>query len=73
LDKRYDLQYVLYLVALHRLLRSRLKGYDYDTHVGGAVYLFMRGMDTEEAGVHRIKPPRALIETIDQAFRGSTP
>ena len=73
LDKRYDLQYVLYLVALHRLLRSRLRGYDYDTHVGGAVYVFMRGMEADGAGVHRLKPPRALIESIDQAFRGNNP
>src|SRR5690606_4986692 len=30
LDKRYDLQYVLYLLALHRLLKARLPDYDYD-------------------------------------------
>src|SRR5699024_3802387 len=29
---RYDLQYCLYLLALHRLLKARLKGYCYDTH-----------------------------------------
>ncbi|MDX1560461.1 MAG: exodeoxyribonuclease V subunit beta, partial [Marinobacter sp.] len=37
LDKRYDLQYVLYLLALHRLLKARLPDYDYDRHIGGAV------------------------------------
>ncbi|HTN34137.1 MAG TPA: exodeoxyribonuclease V subunit beta, partial [Marinobacter sp.] len=51
LDKRYDLQYVLYLLALHRLLKTRLPDYDYDTHVGGAVYLFLRGYLAPTAGV----------------------
>ena len=43
LDNRYDLQYVLYLLALHRQLKARLVDYDYDQHVGGALYLFLRG------------------------------
>ncbi|MBI3904556.1 MAG: exodeoxyribonuclease V subunit beta, partial [Pseudomonas fluorescens] len=42
LDNRYDLQYVLYLLALHRQLKARLADYDYDRHVGGALYLFLR-------------------------------
>jgi exodeoxyribonuclease V beta subunit len=73
LDKRYDVQYVLYLLALHRLLSSRLADYDYNKHVGGAIYVFLRGIDTEGAGVHCIKPPLALIEQLDQAFKGSKP
>ncbi|MEX0869767.1 MAG: 3'-5' exonuclease, partial [Nitriliruptoraceae bacterium] len=40
----YVLQYHLYLVALHRYLRLRLADYDYDTHIAGAAYLFLRGM-----------------------------
>ncbi|AKX54495.1 hypothetical protein AKN90_01275 [Thiopseudomonas alkaliphila] len=44
LQHRYDLQYVLYLLALHRLLKLRLPNYDYDQHIGGAVYLFVRGL-----------------------------
>ena len=43
LDNRYELQYVLYLFALHRLLKARLADYDYERHMGGAVYLFLRG------------------------------
>jgi exodeoxyribonuclease V beta subunit len=73
LDKRYDVQYVLYLLALHRLLSSRLANYDYNKHVGGAIYLFLRGIHTEGAGVHCIKPPLTLIDQLDQAFRGSKP
>lgn len=65
LDHRYDLQYVLYLVALHRLLRSRLQDYDYDRHVGGALYLFVRGIGGPGHGLYEDRPPRVLIETID--------
>ena len=35
LDKRYDLQLCLYLLALHRQLKLRLPGYDYEQHMGG--------------------------------------
>ncbi|MCC4114376.1 exodeoxyribonuclease V subunit beta [Aromatoleum toluclasticum] len=68
LAKRYELQYVLYLFALHRLLKSRLPDYDYDRHVGGAVYLFLRGSHASTRGVHAERPPRALIEALDAEF-----
>jgi len=71
LEKRYDLQYALYLLALHRLLKSRLGGaYDYDRHIGGAVYLFLRGLGGPAGGLHVEKPPRALIEALDALFAG---
>jgi exodeoxyribonuclease V beta subunit len=72
LDKRYDLQYVLYLLALHRLLKARLPGYDYDTHIGGAVYLFLRGYRAPTAGVFSDKPPKTLITQLDVLFDGQT-
>jgi exodeoxyribonuclease V beta subunit len=71
LDKRYDLQAVLYVFALHRLLRSRLTDYDYARHVGGAVYLFLRGHAAPGQGLHVERPPWALIEALDQMFSGS--
>jgi exodeoxyribonuclease V beta subunit len=70
LAKRYDLQYVLYLLALHRLLKARLPGYDYDRHIGGAVYLFLRGVNSASGGAFTDKPPRALIEQLDALFDG---
>lgn len=72
LDKRYDLQYVLYLLALHRLLKARLPDYDYDRHIGGAVYLFLRGIDSSTGGAFTDKPPRALIEQLDALFDGES-
>lgn len=71
LDKRYELQYVLYLLALHRLLRARLPDYDYERHIGGAVYLFLRGHAAPGAGVHFERPPRQLIETLDELLGGT--
>ena len=71
LTHRYDVQYTLYLVALHRLLKSRLDDYDYDRHVGGAVYLYLRGVQTESKGLFVDRPPKSLILSIDDAFRGS--
>ncbi len=66
---RYDLQYSLYLLALHRLLSVRLPDYDYDQHIGGALSIFLRGIDGPQAGVHAERPPRAFIEALDQEFR----
>ncbi len=69
----YHLQYVLYLTALHRLLTLRLKDYDYDRHIGGAFYLFLRGMrpNAPGSGVFHDRPSRACIEAIDACFGGT--
>ena len=66
----YHLQYLLYLTALHRLLALRLPGYDYDRHIGGAFYLFLRGMrpNAPGSGVFHDQPSRACIEAINACF-----
>jgi len=73
LDKRYDVQYVIYLLALHRLLKARLPGYaadplaGYERHVGGALYLFLRGIgEPMWHGCCVDRPPGALIEALDR-------
>jgi exodeoxyribonuclease V beta subunit len=68
LAHRYELQYVLYLFALHRLLRSRLPDYDYERHVGGAVYVFLRGHAAPSQGLHLERPPAALMHALDALF-----
>ncbi|MFD2399750.1 3'-5' exonuclease [Prauserella oleivorans] len=64
----YPLQALLYLVALHRYLRWRLPGYDPRRHLGGARYLFLRGMvgpDTPPGcGVFSWRPPAALVTAL---------
>ena len=68
-DRRYDLQYLLYCLALHRYLRQRLPGYDYASHFGGVYYLFLRGMRPASGprfGVHADRPDQALIDWLDR-------
>ena len=69
----YPLQYLLYLVALHRHLGLRLPGYDYERHVGGVFYLFVRGMDPAagtDRGVWFDRPAAAVVHELDGLFRG---
>jgi exodeoxyribonuclease V beta subunit len=67
----YHLQALLYMVALHRYLKARWPGYDYDAHIGGYSYLFVRGVRPDwrdgavPAGVHARRPARELIEALD--------
>ncbi len=65
LDKRYDVQSVLYLLALHRLLKHRVRGYDPAQHLGGAAYVFLRGIDEPGAGVVMQRPTAQLITNLD--------
>ena len=69
----YTLQYLVYLVALHRYLTVRLPDYDYERHVGGAFYLFVRGIDPAagmDRGVFFDRPPTECLVAIDDCFRG---
>lgn len=68
---RYDLQYLIYTLAVHRFLGQRVAGYDYDRHFGGVYYLFLRGMRATEGpryGVWHDRPQRRLIESLDGLF-----
>ena len=71
-EQRYDLQFALYLLALHRLLRVRLKNYDYDQHMGGICYWFLRGVDSPSAGIYHERPAKTFIETLDNLLSEQT-
>jgi exodeoxyribonuclease V beta subunit len=67
----YELQALLYAVALHRHLGRRLAGYDFDRHFGNVLMLFVRGVrpgwvdgQGRPCGVHAVQPTRALIEDL---------
>ncbi len=69
----YHLQYVLYSLALHRYLRSRISDYSYESHFGGAYYLFFRGMVGEAGfGSYFRRPPKRLIDRLDVLFSEGT-
>ncbi|MFB3240237.1 exodeoxyribonuclease V subunit beta [Aeromonas salmonicida] len=65
-EHRYDLQYQLYSLALHRLLTLRLPGYDFEQHFGGVFYLFLRGMP--QGGIFHTRPSRELVLGLDRLF-----
>lgn len=65
-EHRYDLQYQLYSLALHRLFSLRLPGYDFDQHFGGVFYLFLRGMP--QGGIFHTRPSRELVQGLDRLF-----
>ncbi len=69
----YDLQYLIYTVALHRYLSQRLPNYQYASHFGGVGYLFLRGMhkDRIQSGVFFDRPEASLIQQLDQIFGGT--
>lgn len=70
----YPLQALLYSVALHRYLRWRLPGYDPAVHLGGARYLFVRGMigapTPPGCGVFDWHPPARLVSAVSDLLAG---
>lgn len=71
-EHRYHLQYLIYTLALHRFLQQRIVDYDYDKHIGGVYYLFLRGMsktDTAHHGVYFHKPGRDVIDQLNSLFK----
>ncbi len=69
-QNNYDIQYLIYQVALHRYLGTCLNQYDPDIHLGGIYYLFTRGMDIErpEQGVYFTKSDTSVIRKLDEHF-----
>jgi exodeoxyribonuclease V beta subunit len=67
-EHRYDIQGAIYLLALHRLLRARLgERYDPQAQLGGAVFLFLRGIGNEATrGCYLIEPDMALLDGLDE-------
>ncbi len=73
LEHRYDLQYLIYTLALHRFLAGRMADYDYEIHFGGVRYLFLRGMHPDNppgTGIFSTRPPLELIDRLDHCCRG---
>ncbi|MDI6742072.1 MAG: exodeoxyribonuclease V subunit beta [Smithella sp.] len=63
----YPLQYLLYTVALNRYLSLRIKDYNYATHFGGVLYVFLRGISAghgEAFGFFRDMPPAQMIDDM---------
>lgn len=69
LEHHYDWQYLLYVVALHRYLKTRLPHYDYNRDFGGVVHAFLRGMNgSPQSGIFFDKPDWQLIQQLEELF-----
>ena len=63
----YYVQYLIYTVATHRYLRSRLQNYNYADHFGGVFYMFLRGVSANSAsGIFHTLPSYKLVRSLDE-------
>ena len=63
----YWLQAALYLVALHRYLSANMHAYEIQQHLGGATYLYLRGMNGQaQQGAYHWQPGVEFIQKLDQ-------
>jgi exodeoxyribonuclease V beta subunit len=80
-EAHYPLQALLYSAALHRFLRWRQPDYDPDVHLGGVLYLFLRGMcgpdtptvDETPCGVFSWRPPPSLVVSLSDLLDRGEP
>jgi exodeoxyribonuclease V beta subunit len=73
IEHRYDWQAAIYLLALHRHLRSSLPGYQVERHLGGAWYVFLRGAGDPRrpsgSGVFHYAPHWQALALLDEELR----
>ncbi|AJI57847.1 exodeoxyribonuclease V, beta subunit [Francisella philomiragia] len=65
----YDLQYLIYSVALNKYLRQNIENYNYEKHFGGVYYFYLRGMK-DGYGVYRARPTLEIINKVANLFNG---
>lgn len=68
----YDLQYLLYTWALHKMLENTLVDYDFEKHFGGVYYFFLRGMSPDAphmSGIYQRSITTKEISVLEQLFR----
>ena len=68
----YLMQAAIYVLAVDKFLKSRVRDYDYNRHFGGVFYLFVRGMDgkRQDQGVFTIRPELDFIRELAEIFPG---
>lgn len=67
----YDVQYLIYTVALDQYLKKRLPGYTYEKHFGGVYYFFLRGLNAKTGknnGIFYDRPDRQLIVELEKVL-----
>ncbi|MBQ4830480.1 exodeoxyribonuclease V subunit beta [Alteromonas sp. MMG017] len=69
----YDLQYLIYCLALHRYLKNAIVDYTPEAHFGGVYYLYLRGMhpsNTNGEGVFYTPIDSVTLQALDNLFLG---
>ncbi len=68
----YGLQFWIYTLVLHRHLKNVICDYRYESHFGGVLYLFVRGMkpDVNGNGVFSNVPDIKRLEELDRILGG---
>jgi exodeoxyribonuclease V beta subunit len=66
-ENNYNLQYLIYTVALTKYLELRKPDFNYERDFGGVIYLFLRGVRTNgQTGIYYSKPAEQLIDKIKE-------
>jgi exodeoxyribonuclease V beta subunit len=65
-ENHYEIQYLIYVLALHKYLAKRICDYSYEKNFGGVFYLFIRGISSQygpEYGVfYDLPEPNSIYE-----------
>ncbi len=65
-ENNYHLQYLIYTVAAKKYLEQRMPAFDYESHFGGVIYLFVRGLRKDSnSGIFVRKPELAHIKELE--------
>ena len=68
----YDLQYLVYSLALHRYLKTTIPDYQVDKHFGGVFYFYLRGMNANSnEGVYYTDILTEELEILDVIFNNA--
>ena len=66
LESNYHLQYSIYTVAAKLYLQNCIPNFDYNTHFGGIIYVFVRGCRKNgDTGIYFTKPPKSLVDALE--------
>jgi len=72
LGSHYYMQMYIYTLALHMHLQRMVPDYRYDTHMGGGIYVFMRGVNGQgEEGLYIHRPKAKTIQQLEKLVRRS--
>ncbi len=71
---KYDIQYQLYVIALHKYLKLNIINYNYKLNFGGVYYIFLRGLlldiyNNSYYGIFYTKPKWKLIKKLSNFFK----